>query len=133
MSPRWGASARGAGARGDARSSAGEPGGLPQPAAAGGPGAAAGGDPDPDALLVALRRAGGEPPLPPLRIPEPAASARRGPAGRLVSSARRAVVRLLTPELAGLLAQLERDRHRQRAEIARLERRVADLERERGG
>lgn len=84
---------------------------------------------DPDALLAALRDAAGEPPLTPLRIGEPASSARRGPAGRLVSAARRAVLRLIAPSLGDLLAQLERDRHRQRAEIARLEQRVAELER----
>jgi hypothetical protein len=86
-------------------------------------------DADPDRLLLELRRAGGDPPLPPLRLAEPAASARRGPAGRLVSSARNAVVRLITPALADLIGQLERDRHREQAEIARLERRVAELER----
>jgi hypothetical protein len=80
-----------------------------------------------------LRQAGGEPPLPPLRLADPAPSARRGPAGALVGAARRAALRLLTPSLADLLGQLERDRHRQRAEIERLERRVAELERERGG
>lgn len=84
---------------------------------------------DPDALLAALRDAAGEPPLAPLRIGEPTSSARRGPAGRLVSAARRAVLRLIAPSLGDLLAQLERDRHRQRAEVARLEQRVADLER----
>lgn len=89
-------------------------------------------DPDPDRLLAELHAAAGEPPLPPLRVAEPAASARRGPAGRIVSAARRAVVRLISPALADLLGQLERDRHRQRAEIMRLERRVAELERERG-
>jgi uncharacterized protein involved in exopolysaccharide biosynthesis len=46
-----------------------------------------------------------------------------------VSGTRRAVLRLITPALADLLGQLERDRHRLRAEIARLEQRVADLER----
>jgi hypothetical protein len=84
---------------------------------------------DPDALLAALRDAAGPPPLTPLRIGEPPSSARRGPAGRLVSAARRAVLRLISPSLGELLAQLERDRHRQRAEIARLEGRVAELER----
>jgi hypothetical protein len=79
-----------------------------------------------------LRRAGGEPPLPPLRLADPAPSARRGPAGALVGAARRAVVRLIAPALADLLTQLERDRHRRRAEIERLERRVGELERERG-
>lgn len=78
---------------------------------------------------MALRRAGGEPPLPPLRIADPAPSARRGIAGRAVGGARRAVLRLIAPSLADLLAQLERDRHRQRAEIERLAARVAELER----
>ncbi|MEQ8833876.1 MAG: hypothetical protein RIB67_05455 [Miltoncostaeaceae bacterium] len=87
------------------------------------------GGPDPDALLAALREAGGRPPLTPLRLAEPAPSARAGLPGRLVGAARRAVVRLLTPSLADLISQLERDRHRQRAEIARLEARVAELER----
>ncbi|MGD9696596.1 MAG: hypothetical protein AB7V42_13185 [Thermoleophilia bacterium] len=90
-----------------------------------------GGDPDPDELLLALRRAGAEPPLTPLRLTEPAASARRGPARGIVSGARRAVLRLIAPSLADLIGQLERDRHRQRAEIADLERRIATLERER--
>jgi hypothetical protein len=38
------------------------------------------------------------------------------------------VLRLIAPSLADLLAQLERDRHRTRAELARLEERVARLE-----
>ncbi|MEW6582267.1 MAG: hypothetical protein AB1416_05865, partial [Actinomycetota bacterium] len=49
---------------------------------------------------------------------------------RLVTGARRAVVRLLTPVIADLISQMERDRHRQRAEIARLQERVARLEAE---
>lgn len=89
------------------------------------PGAA----PDPDELLMALRRAGGDPPLAPLRLADPAPSARPGPAGRLVGAARRAVLRLIAPSLADLISQLERDRHRQRAEIERLARRVDELER----
>lgn len=64
---------------------------------------------------------------------EPAPSARRGPARALVSGARRAVLRLIAPSLADLIGQLERDRHRQRAEIERLARRVDALERERRG
>jgi hypothetical protein len=48
----------------------------------------------------------------------------------VVSGARRAVLRPISPSLAELLAQLERDRHRQRAEIERLSRRVDALERE---
>jgi hypothetical protein len=66
-----------------------------------------------------------------LRLADPAPSARRGPAGGLVSGIRRAVLRLIAPAMADLLAQIERDRHRQRAELERLERRVAELERER--
>jgi hypothetical protein len=54
---------------------------------------------------------------------------RRGPAGRAVDRLRAAVLRLLSPVLADLLAQLERDRHRQRAEIERLTARVEELER----
>jgi hypothetical protein len=80
---------------------------------------------------VRLGREGAEPPLAPLRLSDPAPSARRGPARGLVTGARRAVLRLIAPSLADLLGQLERDRHRQRAELARLERRVAELERER--
>lgn len=49
----------------------------------------------------------------------------------MVSRARRAVVRLLAPVLGDLIAQVERDRHRHRAEVARLEERVARLEAER--
>jgi hypothetical protein len=90
-------------------------------------------DPDPDELLLKLRSAAGEPPLPPLRIGDPSSSARRGLAGSLVGGARRAVLRLIAPSLSELLAQLERDRHRQRAELARLAARVAELEREREG
>ncbi len=48
--------------------------------------------------------------------------------GAAVNRARGAVVRLLTPPLAELLAQLERDRHRTRSEIADLRRRVSELE-----
>jgi polyhydroxyalkanoate synthesis regulator phasin len=48
-----------------------------------------------------------------------------------VSGVRRSVLRLIAPAMGDLLAQLERDRHRQRAEIERLEKRVAELERER--
>jgi len=86
------------------------------------------GEPDPDALLAAVREAAGPPPLPPLSLAEPPPSARSGPAGVAVTRARRALVRILAPILADLVSQLERDRHRQRAEIVRLERRVADLE-----
>lgn len=86
-------------------------------------------DPDPDRLLLELRRAAGESPLTPLRLAEPVSSARRGPVGGIVSRMRRAVLRLITPSLGDLLGQLERDRHRMRAEIVRLEKRVADLER----
>lgn len=67
----------------------------------------------------------------PLSIDVGGASTRPGPAGRAVNGARRAVLRLITPSLAGLLAQLERDRHRHQAEIAELRARVAHLERTR--
>lgn len=90
-------------------------------------------EPDPDALLAQLRDAAGPPPLPPLGVADPAPSARRGLRGRAVTGARRAVLRLLTPVFADLLSQMERDRHRQRAEIARLEARVAELEARTGG
>jgi hypothetical protein len=42
--------------------------------------------------------------------------------------ARRSVLRLIAPQLEDLLGQLERDRHRERAELQRLEERVARLE-----
>jgi hypothetical protein len=99
---------------------------LRQPPGAGGPA-----EPDPDELLLQLRRAAGEPPLPPLRLADPAPSARRGPAGGLVGAARRAVLRLIAPALADLLVQLERDRARARAELEALRRRVDELERAR--
>ena len=92
---------------------------------AGAPGA---GEPDPDRLLAELRDAAGQPPLPPLHISDPAPSAREGLAGKAVGESRRAVMRLITPALADLLAQLERDRHRMQAEIARLEARIDELE-----
>lgn len=85
--------------------------------------------PDPDRLLAELRDAAGPPPLPPLRLAEPAASARIGPAAALVGAARRAVLRLIAPTLADLLGQLERDRARMRAEAAELRRELARLER----
>jgi hypothetical protein len=89
---------------------------------------------DPDELLLRLSRDGGaDPPLPPLHVGEPAPSARRGPARALVSGARRAVLRLISPSIGDLLGQLERDRHRQQAEIERLEKRLDALERERRG
>lgn len=39
------------------------------------------------------------------------------------------MLRLISPALGELLAELERDRHRQRAEIAALRARVEELER----
>ncbi len=45
-----------------------------------------------------------------------------------MGAARRSVLRLIAPALGDLLTQLERDRHRQRAEIERLRARVAALE-----
>jgi hypothetical protein len=44
-----------------------------------------------------------------------------------VGSARRAVLRLIAPTLADLIGQLERDRARLRAEVARLDRRIDEL------
>lgn len=88
-------------------------------------------DTDPDALLEALQTAGGQPPLRPLRIAPPPGSARPGLAGRAVNGVRAALIRLLSPALADLITQLERDRHRQRAELERLSARVAELERRR--
>ena len=85
-------------------------------------------EPDPDRLLAELRDAAGDPVLPPLHISDPAPSAREGITGKAVGESRRAVMRLITPALADLLAQLERDRHRMQAEIARLEARIAELE-----
>lgn len=90
------------------------------------------GEPDPDRLLAELREAAGQPPLPPLHISDPAPSARDGIAGKAVGEGRRAVMRLITPALADLLAQLERDRHRMQAEIVRLEARIAELEADAG-
>ena len=77
---------------------------------------------------MALRRNAGDPPLTPLRLPEPTASARAGITGLTVGAVRAAVMRLMGPQLADLISQLERDRHRQQAEIERLQRRVAELE-----
>ncbi|MSO44074.1 MAG: hypothetical protein EXQ74_02005 [Thermoleophilia bacterium] len=85
-------------------------------------------EPDPDVLLARLRDAAGDPVLPPLSVGDPAPSARGGLPGRAVGWSRRAVMRLITPTLAELLVQLERDRHRMQAEITRLEARIADLE-----
>jgi hypothetical protein len=91
------------------------------------------GEPAPDRILRALQEGAGPAPLPPLRLADPAPSARRGAAGAAVGAARRAVLRLISPAMADLLAQLERDRHRHRAEVVRLEARIAALEAERGG
>ncbi|MDX6553831.1 MAG: hypothetical protein QOD86_26 [Miltoncostaeaceae bacterium] len=95
------------------------------------PGAGGPAEPDPDELLLQLRRAAGEPPLPPLRLADPTPSARRGPSGGLVGTARRTVLRLIAPALADLLVQLERDRARARAELDALRKRVEELERAR--
>jgi hypothetical protein len=89
-----------------------------------------GGEPDPDELLRRLREAAGPAPLPPLRLGEATPSDRPGAAGQAIGGARRAMLRLLTPALGELVAQLERDRHRQRAELEELRARVAALERD---
>lgn len=84
--------------------------------------------PDPDELIGRLREAAGEAPLPPLVVSTDAVSTRPGPVGPAISAVRRQVVRLITPALAELIAQLERDRHRQRGEIEVLRARLARLE-----
>lgn len=85
-------------------------------------------DPSPEELLDRLRAQAGDPPLPPLRIADAGRSTRPGPVGRAVNAARRAVLRLISPALGELLSELERDRHRQHAEIAALRDRVSRLE-----
>jgi hypothetical protein len=87
--------------------------------------------PDPDELLNALREAAGPPPLPPLRLSPPSGSHGRGPIGSLITGIRGLAVRILAPSLLDLIGQLERDRTRQDAEIARLNERVSQLERDR--
>lgn len=84
--------------------------------------------PNPDELIAELREAAGHAPLPPLVVSTDAVSTRPGPVGPAVSAARRQVVRLIAPALAELIAQLERDRHRQHGELAALRARVARLE-----
>ncbi len=85
----------------------------------------------PDDALERLRAAAAEAPLPPLRIEAGGGSTRPGPLGAGVNRLRAAILRLLTPSLAGLVAQLERDRHRLRGEVAELRARVERLERDR--
>ena len=87
------------------------------------------GTPSPDELLRELQDAAGEPPLVPLRISASPASTRGGFAGTGVNRLRAALLRLLSPVLGDLLVQLERDRHRQRGEIMRLNERIDALER----
>lgn len=84
--------------------------------------------PDPRQLYDELRQAVPAPPLPPLRIPEPSRSDRVAPVGRIVTGARRALLRVLAPSLIELVGQLERERHQQRARISELEGRIARLE-----
>lgn len=83
----------------------------------------------PDESLARLRDAAGDAPLPPLRLDAGGGSTRPGPLGTGVDRARAAVLRLLSPPLAALISQLERDRHRMRSEIADLRERVERLER----
>ena len=85
---------------------------------------------DPDRLFEQLAAAAESPPLAPLRIPEPARSQRRSPVGPLVTGARRALLRVLSPALVELVGQLERERLQQRATIIELEERIARLERD---
>ncbi len=86
---------------------------------------------DPDALLEQLRAAAGDPPLPPLSLGPTTPSMRPGPVGRAVGGLRAALLRLIAPSLAELIGQLERDRHRARAEVVALRERVERLEAER--
>jgi hypothetical protein len=84
---------------------------------------------DPDELLDRLREGAPEPPLSPLRLGRTPASTRPSVVGRAIDSTRRWALALIAPALGDLLVQLERDRQRQRAEIARLCDRVEQLER----
>lgn len=88
------------------------------------------GPPDPDELLKALQETAGDPPLTPLRLGATQSSTRGGFAGLGVNRLRAVLLRVLSPVLGDLLAQLERDRYRQRAEIERLNARVDALERD---
>jgi hypothetical protein len=86
-------------------------------------------DPSPEELLERLREAAGSPPRPPLRVPLPVTSQRRGPIGPLVTGARRALLRLIAPALLELVNQLEADRGILHGRVAELEERLATLER----
>lgn len=85
---------------------------------------------DPDRLFEQLAAAAESPPIPPLYIPEPVRSQRRSPVGPLVTGARRAFLRVLSPSLVELVGQLERERLHQREVIAELQGRIARLEQE---
>jgi hypothetical protein len=95
------------------------------------PGARPGGGPDPDRLLVELRRAGGAEGAAPLAIGVATASDRPWPVGPAITAVRRAALRLIAPSLADLLVQLERDRRRNERRIDELTERVTRLEGER--
>ncbi|MCB0873782.1 MAG: hypothetical protein KDC36_10430 [Thermoleophilia bacterium] len=86
------------------------------------------GDPTTEELLVRLRAEAGDAPLPPLRLALGGGSTRGGLAGRAVDGIRGLILRLISPTLSELLSELERDRHRTRAELAELRRRIAELE-----
>jgi hypothetical protein len=90
-----------------------------------------GSPPDPDELLRVLREAAGPPPLPPFTLAREATIGRRGPRHSLTAQLRGLGVRLLAPSLLDLIGQLERDRMRQDAEIARLNERISRLEHDR--
>ncbi len=85
-------------------------------------------DPSPEELLERLREAAGSPPRPPLRVPLPVTSQRRGPIGPLVTRSRRAILRLIAPSLLELVNQLETDRAILHGHVAELEDRIARLE-----
>jgi hypothetical protein len=84
--------------------------------------------PDPERLIADLHAAAGSPRLAPLRLPDRVPSGRAGILGWAATAGRRVALRILEPSLVDLVTQLERDRHRQQAEIARLEARIAALE-----
>lgn len=84
--------------------------------------------PDPDALVTEIQEAAGEPVLVPLSLGGSPSSLRPGAAGRIVTRARRGLIRIIAPSLLDLVGQLEHDRHATHRRIVELEARVAALE-----
>ena len=75
-----------------------------------------------------MRAEAGDAPLPPLKLAVGGGSTRGGIAGRAVDGIRGLMLRLISPSLGELLSELERDRHRTRAELVELRRRIVQLE-----